>query len=369
MGNKIVYGAFKDKIDPAPKIYAPKAQVADEITWEQYLPAVFHQDSRGMCTGVTGAEICAVDAAIAGIIKPGLQLHYSPWWAYNGGRLKQGWLNQDDGAYPDDVFNWIVEHGLVRYRDWPVIRESFGDIKFDATDPTTKESLAIKYPDMVKSRIVGGVEGLIAALADGPVAISTPWFKDWEGYSSDVLPKITKNSSFNGRHEYLLYRSSKSKGTFFGENSWGTDWGILISSLNTRGGFEMDMESIQTILTYNIAGGYDAHDIDANYMALGVEPAAMYNLLVHSLAHGDTSNLYEALSKIAIDAGSKKGYTFNVWRPHANIDNPFARKTFITMMQDTEISAFFYKNKNSFNFFEFIRKLFEMLFKIEHKGV
>jgi hypothetical protein len=255
----------------------------------------------------------------------------------------RGWLNEDCGSMPEDAAQAICEHGVLRYNLMPATMVN-GSISMNTTDPTTLEPQATKYPNTVKSRIVDGVSGLLAALADGVATVAVPWFDKWgSSYNSGVLPPIV-NEEISGRHDLLFDGADQDKGLFYGPNTWG-EWGIQESALGlrpTRCGFAMPFEYLEVFK--KLFGGYDAWDVDHDPVA--PELPQIYNLILHSLASGDISFSIEAGNKVEIYAGTKAGYTFSSWKPSDYADNRWHEKTTVTM-NDTpiEMSAYFTKNK------------------------
>jgi hypothetical protein len=337
-------GALKDKRKPDAlvRFYVPKVAVAPrQIDWVKYAPMAFDQDSRQKCVGAAFAELMAYDAAGAGEIPAGLPLYFSTWWIYNWARWMRGWLNEDCGSYPEDAATAICEHGLMPYTLWPCKRDEFGTIAMDTADPQTKGG-AIMFPNTNKARIDNGVEGLTLALAEGPVSIAVPWFDKWgSSYKSGVLPPIADQEA-SGRHCIVFDGHDMDKGMFYGPNSWGK-WGIQESALGERAsrcGFAMPFEYIE--LFKSKFGGYDAWDIDHDKVP--PLPEMKFKLIAH-YAGGEIDLSVPAGNQASLYAGKKSGYEFSRWRPGNNINNPYSADTFITMLDDAEVSAFFKANK------------------------
>lgn len=337
-------GALKDKRKPDElvRFYVPKVAVAPrQIDWVKYAPMAFNQDSRQKCVGAAFAELMAYDAAGAGEIPAGLPLYFSTWWIYNWARFMRGWLNEDCGSYPEDAATAICEHGLMPYTLWPCKRDEFGTIAMDTTDPNTKAG-AIQLPNTNKARIDNGVEGLTLALAEGPVSIAVPWFDKWgSSYKSGVLPPIA-DQEMSGRHCIVFDGHDMDKGMFYGPNSWG-EWGIKESALGerqSRCGVAMPFEYIE--LFKSKFGGYDAWDIDHDKVP--PLPDMNFTLITHT-AEGTDKVVCPARISLEINAGKKSGYEFSRWKPSNNIHNPYSADTFITMLDDAEVSAYFKANK------------------------
>lgn len=339
-------GALKDKRKPDDQVrfYVPRAAyVPVKGDWSPFNPWPFDQDGRGMCVGVADCELMANDAARLGIIPANYPLFYSPWYIYNRARHMRGWLNDDNGCYPEDAAQSIVEHGVLRYDSWPCERDEYGNIAMDKTDPTIWEMAASRYPGVGKARIDNGVKGLLAALNDGVVSLAVPWFDKWgSSYKSGVLPPINTETS-DTRHNVLLDGWNEDEGMFYGLNSWG-EWGIRESALGERSmrcGFKMPFEYIETIKSK--FGGYDAWDIDFDYAP--PEKPLQFGLNVSAGPGGHGSGVYEAMSQAEIYAGARDGYTFSAWRPERNIAAPGSARTTITVREPDTVTAYFKQEK------------------------
>lgn len=339
-------GALKDirKPDEKVRFYVPKAVTRPcKGSWAKYNPWPFNQDGRGMCVGVADCELMANDAARLGIIPAGKPLFYSPWYVYNQARFARGWLNDDFGCYPEDAAAAICEHGILRYDCWPCERDEFGNIAMDKQDPAIWEARASRYPNMVKARIDNGVEGLLAALADGVVSLAVPWFSKWgSSYISGVLPPI-KGESSDSRHNILLDGWDEDEGMFYGLNSWG-EWGIREAEDGDRPfrcGFKFPFEYIETIKAD--FGGYDAWDIDFDAALAEAPMTFALTALVGPGGYG--SGIYAAGEKVEIYAGNRKGYTFSQWKPGLNVDDSRSPLTAVWMLDDTTVNAYFKTGK------------------------
>ena len=158
--------------DEEVRFYKAKTElVPQKIDHSAYNSWPFNQDGISMCVGAAHAELMANDCARQGVIPAGLPLYFSPTQIYNGARKLGGTLAKDEGCYPENAVDFIVNNGVVPYTAWPCKYDRDGNIVFDATDPETYASLVINLPNMVKARVIDGVAGLLAALADGNNAL------------------------------------------------------------------------------------------------------------------------------------------------------------------------------------------------------
>lgn len=245
----------KDKFDPKDYTHAKVGflteVIPDSINLEQYCPEVRNQGSLGSCTGHAFGGILSALALKLGVFTE----WFSPTWIYNGARFIEGTLQEDSGAYPSNCCKWIKSMGCLLEHDWP-----YNPTVLDIAPPTTDESdeaEAKKYPIVTYIRVTGGSNGIMNALASGNmVAIGTPWFEEWSDIgSTGILPAITDKSIPMGGHETFLYGYDKVKQVFYGQNSWGADWG-------RRGRYTMPMSAFTMFRAF---GGYDAHYVTVNW--------------------------------------------------------------------------------------------------------
>jgi len=245
-------GWIKDKNNPHAVLHRPKAlHLPDVINMIASCPKVRDQGQVGSCTG----------HGIGGIMSGTLiQLNaFTEWesvnWIYNGARFLEGTLNQDAGAMPDDCFTWLTNNGSLLEHFFPYA----GVLNTD--DPNNFKGNAEFFTGFQAVRVDNGIDGIKSALADGHlVAIGTPWPYSWE-VQSGILPEIDGSASIAGGHETFLYGYDVMKGIFFGQNSWGTGWGI-------QGRYTMPMSAFQVFK--DSFDGYDSHYM--TFTAMPVPP-------------------------------------------------------------------------------------------------
>lgn len=259
----LLTGWKKDKYDRRDFLYRPRAvAIPDKMSLLPVMPAVRDQGQVGACVGFgIGANLTAL-AAIAGVDTE----WFSPTWIYNGARFIEGSLPYDVGCYPRNALKWLADKGCLREHLWP-----FNPNRLDKTSPpSTLEPFADDWPILTYTRITGGADGIIAAIADGhPVSIGNPWYDDWMfTNAAGALSPVTQHSLPAGGHETIIYGYDKPAGYFLCQNSWGVNWG-------NRGRFLMPMSSI-AVFQYH--GGYDAHTIDVEWNA---EPASGSDINPH----------------------------------------------------------------------------------------
>ena len=253
-----VTGWKKDPRSTKDFIYKPKiVALPDHVDFIALLPAVADQNGNGACTGFTFAALLGFWAKKLGIVlMPQDMEWFSQWWIYNGARYIEGTLPFDEGAYPRDCLDWLMEKGGLPYHFWPYTE------KFDKTSPPTKfDPEAAKFPLAAYYRVTGSFDGVCNAMASGHcVALGTPWFDKWmDPGSSGKLAVITEDDEVVGGHAYLAVGYDRIAGHLICLNSWGKEWG--------ENGF--CYLPAQAFPVFNRVGGYDAYYIE---VAWGPQP-------------------------------------------------------------------------------------------------
>jgi len=242
------FGWKKDKFDERDYIFKPKVvKLPDKVSLEGWCPSVRDQGRLGSCTGFgIGGNLTALAKQQSAYTE-----WFSPTWVYNGGRLYGNTLNWDSGAYPRDCLEFLVDNGSLLEHFRP-----YSDM-LDISNPTTwscaKE--AKNYPVLSYTRITGDEFSVCQSLAEGHlVSLGCPWFNSWMYTDSDgKLPEIY--DSLAGGHETLLYGYDLVDKVFYGQNSWGIEWG-------KDGRFLMPFSAWQEFKKW---GGWDAHVISVNW--------------------------------------------------------------------------------------------------------
>ncbi len=242
------FGWKKDKFDERDYIFKPKViKLPDKVSLEGYCPSVRDQGNLGSCTGF------GIGGNLTGISKRlGMYTEwFSPVWIYNGGRLYGGTLGRDSGAYPRDCLEFLVDNGSLLEHFHP-----YSD-KLDVTDPTKWACApeAKKYPVISYTRIIGDETSVCQALAEGHlVSLGCPWFYSW--MNTDSKGNLPEDyTSVAGGHETLLYGYDLIDKVFYGQNSWGKEWG-------NNGKFTIPFSAWREFRKW---GGWDAHTISVNW--------------------------------------------------------------------------------------------------------
>ena len=121
---------------------------------------------------------------------------------------------------------------------------------------------ALKWPIVSYTRLVDGADGVCSGLAEGSfVSIGSPWYESWMDVDfTGNLPSVY--SWVAGGHETFLYGYDKTKQVFYGQNSWGANWG--------RGGrYTMPFSAINA---FKQDGGYDGHIVSVDWTGGPIPP-------------------------------------------------------------------------------------------------
>lgn len=255
--NELGTGWKKDRYDPTARLYSavtPKRKVAipEHSGLAKYLWPVMSQGSMGACVGFSFA------GQLTGLaIKLGIYTErFSPQFIWNGARYMEGTLTQNEGTYPSDAVQWILEKGGLLEHYWP-----FSPYKLDMRAPWSDlNQYAAKYPVLTATRVDNGSKGILEALANGHfVSMGTPWSYSWytDAPLNGVLPYVDINGAWmTGGHATALYDYDLNNKVFLGINSWDTDWG-------NNGLFTMKMSEFDG--PFKQLGGYDAFFLDVEW--------------------------------------------------------------------------------------------------------
>ena len=239
----MIYGARKDKYEPD-VIHRPigAAQLPDIVNNRALMPSVRSQGQMQACVGFSIAAQLSAKAKKENVYAE----WFSPKWIWNGARFKEGWLQANCGCFPRDAFDWIKEKGCLLESHWPMT-----EIVFDpSTPPSSEYPDAAIYPLIDRRRVTGGVDDICSAImTNDAVSIGTPWFTQWEDSLGGTLPLPSKTWTLpeGNWHETLLYGYDRTKGIFYGMNSWGITWGNF-------GHYTMPFEAFNV---FNSFGGWD----------------------------------------------------------------------------------------------------------------
>ncbi len=249
-------GWVKDRFDGRDYLHKPKvAKIQEIVILSEWLPSVRNQGGEGSCVGhAIGATLTAMAKKTEVFTE-----WFSPRWIYNGARFLEGWLVYDDGCYPRDALEWLLEKGCLLEKFWPYVAQ-----QDTFTTPSSKlDAEAAKYPLLEYIRVDNGVNGICSALQDGYyVSIGTPWFDKWMNPKKGVLPTVKVKDSVAGGHASCLYGFNYPMAIFYGINSWGEDFG-------DKGFFTMPFQAFDV---FKKLGGYDSHYVKVEWTVAPTPP-------------------------------------------------------------------------------------------------
>lgn len=274
-----------------PALAIPDVGPADMV---KFTPSVRLQQASD-CTGFgIGGKLTATVNRLKITLSGGKQF-ISPTDTYNGGRFIGGNLQYDDGAYPDDCYQWLVEKGCLPEGFW--VYKGFEK----RTRPSSLDAEAAKYPllEVNVLRIVNGIDGICSVLAEGKyVSLGTPWPGIWMSSKDGVLATPKLNASLAGGHEFYVYNYDRTKKVFYCVNSWGTGQWSYSGKYVPKGHFTITFASFDY---FKSEGGWDAHTAKVEWATQPTPPEpTRYPMikLSKSLDNGSTwTPLYEGTIK------------------------------------------------------------------------
>jgi len=241
----------KDKFDNRDyKHSVSTLAIPTSYTLDTYIPSVRDQGSISSCVGF------GVGGILTGLAKQ-LSAYtewFSPTWIYNGARYIEGTLTEDDGCYTRDAMSWIKNKGCLLEQYWP-----YNSTTLDTSSPASDDATqAAKYPILSYYRVTRGSSSICSALSSGNlIMIGTPWFTSWMNIpSTGILPYANFRESVAGGHATFIYGYDQTSKYFYGQNSWGTEWG-------NSGKFLMPFSEFDSVFTR--LGGYDAYYIKCEW--------------------------------------------------------------------------------------------------------
>ncbi|HMH90609.1 MAG TPA: hypothetical protein VK586_05940 [Streptosporangiaceae bacterium] len=83
---------------------------------------------------------------------------------------------------------------------------------------------------------------VLDALQSGPVSIGINWYDSFDNVPASGLLAISKGAQVRGGHEPMLRGVDVNAQTVFGDNSWGTSWGV-------KGSFSMGWATLERLLS------------------------------------------------------------------------------------------------------------------------
>jgi hypothetical protein len=251
----------------------------------KFTPPVRFQEASD-CTGFgIGGKLTATVNRLGLTLSGGVQ-YFSPTDIYNGARFIEGDLQYDDGAYPDDCYQWLMEKGCLPEGYWKYI----GFEK--RSRPSALDVEAAKYPLLNVFRVVNGVDGICSAIAEGNyVSNGSPWPQIWMSSKDGVLATPKLSDKLAGGHEYYIYNFNRIGRVFYCINSWGTDRWSYSGRLLPKGHFTISFASFDY---FKYQGGYDAHYAKVVWSS-APQPTPAGRTIIRLSKGSESSDLMETL--------------------------------------------------------------------------
>lgn len=178
------------------------------IVHQRQIP-ILDQGQVGSCTG-NGEVGCLGCEPCYGAVPPGTILDESlALKVYSGAETLDG-----DGPYPPN---------------------DFGSSGPSAAKAAMKLGLIAGYTHCLS------LQDVLDALQSGPVSIGINWYDSFDSPPSSGLLSISPGAAVRGGHEPMLRGIDVDKQEVFGDNSWGTSWGL-------QGSYRMGWATLDRLL-------------------------------------------------------------------------------------------------------------------------
>lgn len=228
-------GARRRPPDPRERRYRAQLsattvpQLDREVSIAPWLGSdVEDQQQIGACTAHATTRAIEALAARAGI--PIVQL--SRLWLYYQARARQGWQDQDSGAYLADACDVARDTGVPAETLWPYVPGLYATPPPDAaTADAPGHRLAFTHQPIYATDPGGMTAGIWSALAAGdPVVIGMDWRTEFFDVrdANGVLPELDQGANVAGGHAVLVYKGIPPRNgyprLFAFVQTWGPAW-------------------------------------------------------------------------------------------------------------------------------------------------
>ena len=211
-------GAHHPRLNHQKLILPNQPEVFD---MEQYMSKIENQGQLGSCT----------DHAIAAMLEYGENqengftnehfqfIRLSRLFVYYNQRLKEGTINQDDGALISDGIKSLAKYGICEEKFWPYKVRQF---RKEPSEEAYKDAATRKIKTYAK--VEQSEEALISTLLAGfPIVFGATVYESFESYRVSKtgkipMPKVHKEKSvgghgilavgFNRRERWIKFRNS-----------------------------------------------------------------------------------------------------------------------------------------------------------------
>ena len=165
--------------------------------------------------------------------------YYASQEGYYQYRMVYGDVNSDDGCEIRVAMKCAAKYGICQEKLWP-----YKAMANFATRPSA-EAFANAQNHKIATYIAltGNADTLLTSMmtciADGyPFVFGVNCTKAWNS-DRGVIPQYVPGEGFDGGHCVICNEYDQPSKTFFGQNSWGTDWGLQPKGRDTRGYFSI----------------------------------------------------------------------------------------------------------------------------------
>ena len=225
----------------------PRQAILPKVAYAHTAP-VMDQGQEGSC--VFHGSVAAMESVLIALGDPlpdfnaVTQRYLSSQFGYYEYRQSYGSVSSDDGAEIRVALKMLAKAGICKEVLWP-----YQAMANFATKPT-----AACYTDAPKHIITqyialtGNADTLLTSIMQ---CIASGWgivfgvncTKAWD-QDSGIIPTYVPGEGFDGGHCVYLWGYDQDKKIMYGQNSWGTDWGLEAPTTKTRGFFTMTFADI-----------------------------------------------------------------------------------------------------------------------------
>jgi C1A family cysteine protease len=211
------------------------------------VPPVIDQEDEGSCVFHGSTEAMeAVEIACCEVLT-----QFSRQFGYYNYRAKYGDINRDDGAMIRLAVKQLAAEGVCREELWPYTTKTF------ATKPPAEAYADAPNHKVDKYFAITGREGDPKSLTNDLMAcLASGWgficgincyqaIQSREVARTGFIPLPDKDEEAVGGHCVYFWGYDQGKKIFWGQNSWGNDWGCKAPTTNERGFFSIPMEYLE----------------------------------------------------------------------------------------------------------------------------
>jgi hypothetical protein len=182
------------------------------------MPDPWDQGQEGSCAGHMAAAIMVESYRKAGQHLPE---RFAPAYVYYRGRAVEGWQSQDNGSYPRDDLQSMVDAGICFERFMPYQPGQY------AQAPSAQADADATLHKLGRYEALPNWQTCVQALADARfIGVGMPWYQEWYTPAPGGLLDRPTSAQPVGGHApgFCGYKSFAGRLYFRLHNSWGTGW-------------------------------------------------------------------------------------------------------------------------------------------------